>query len=339
MAKALIGKAFLSGYFKSPIQLFGKPRIIVKNRLNKNLARIVASAIDRSDRNIDVEEEFTDVSTITLNLNGYDLDTFKALNADVNTRRSGVFGLAYGSGTTPETLDDKNLVSGEYHVTANYWDIVEETDKTKILIASHHRPPKTFNCYEAAVGRITPRYNPHSRGLAFFSRVTFTTPITITEGENRFDGWEIIFNNNFSKWFVRALLSAMIYNSEYIKDINGNSFSILHKKPIQGMPKIRLGDGTTTPSPDDHGLSGSELAVLDATLSLTEDVTNDILRISARATFTPTSDLQVNEIALFTTVKDEAENLHEILVARYVFLETQTLKAGTTYTVGIDLIF
>jgi len=337
--KMLIGKAHLYGYFKSPIEPFGKPKTIVKNRLNRNLARIIASAIDKTGRTL-VSVHFNGTTTnITLRASEGMLYRFACPNTSKYGDRSGIFLLMYGTGTTSEKLDDNDLESKVYWIVSNYWDVIEEVDKTKILVSAHHRPPSTFDCYEVGLGRVAPGGSPPTNNALLLSRVTFESPIVITEGEDRFDGWEIIFSNNFSKWFIRLLLSASKYGSDIVKNINGNNVSLQQFTPLGGTPKVRLGDGTTTPSPDDYGLSGSELVVADALITITEDATNDILKISAYGTITPTSALNVNEVALFTTVKDEDDNLHEILVARDVFPTTQTLNAGTTYTVGIDLIF
>ena len=313
--------------------------IIVKNRLNRNLARFIASALDKTNRDIYVFGFNLTTRTITLIGTDGNLRRFEGPNPATKAEENGVFAIAYGTGSIQETITDQILETTSYYVICNYWDVIEETNQTKILVASHHNPLKNMNCYEVCLARATSFETPEQAGFAIFSRVTFSTPLILFEGENRFDGWEIIFNNKFSKWFVKVFEAALHIKSLYLKDINGSMFTTNRMTPLNGSPKIRLGDGSATPSPDDYGLAGTELAVVDATLSLTEDAENNILRISAWNTLTPSSDLQVNEIALFTSVKDRDGNNHEILVARDVFPTTQTLHAGIPYTIGIDLIF
>jgi len=147
--------------------------------------------------------------------------------------------------------------------------------------------------------------------------------------------YRIIFALPFVKNIAR-ILHAVFMDSDDVtaKDINGSEFYVHGTKTLfSGPAQILLGQGSTSPTPDDYTLS-NPVSIPTHTVAIINDQFAEIL---VKGVYVPNTTTTVSEIGLALTIKDVGGNDHLTLIARYIFSTAPTLQANRAYVFGFRI--
>jgi hypothetical protein len=166
---------------------------------------------------------------------------------------------------------------------------------------------------------------------------------TVTKYANTLyeEGWQIDFPSNYTRWFLRAQfeiphrqggdIGSLLY------DTDGNPVPLRQKSPWAGSPDLMIGSDNTPPSPTDRALKAPIGSLSSQAYSVEVDTTLQQCRVVGTGTYTPSTNMTLGEVAIFTRVYDASGTARKIMIARGVWDTPITLVAGTTYTIGIAL--
>jgi hypothetical protein len=155
------------------------------------------------------------------------------------------------------------------------------------------------------------------------------------------EGWQIDFPANYTQWFVKVFSCIPWYNSNVLGTLfittGGLTYPLRSGNPWGGSPDVMIGSDNTPPLPTDYNLY-SPIASLSSQAQTVEiDTTLQECRVVRYGTYTPTSNVDLGEVGLFTNLYDVYGNARKVMVARGVWSPKVTLVANTTYTIGIAL--
>jgi hypothetical protein len=255
--------------------------------------------------------------------------------------------LNLGSSSNPHDVTRYELYSRWFGTgpLGVHW-LVEETDKTSLV--TFHR--YSFPPPDKAIGEVGLYFLGHLYNATYYLYTFYTYLVAraiidpaITKYANTLyeEGWQIDFPSNYTRWFLRAYFELMQRFAgdigSLITDINGAIYALRQRSPWAGSPDIIIGSDNTPPSPTDYALKSPIGSLSNQSQAVEIDTTLQECRVVRIGTFTPSTDVTLGEVALFTNVYDASGTARKIMVARGVWDTPVTLVAGTTYTIGIAL--
>jgi len=251
------------------------------------------------------------------------------------------FFVQYGIGYTTPTITDNNLASPDIHLPTNYFDIIEEADSTTILFAARWSPDSNKEYREACLKWL---FDTNNNASAMLARIVFPAVLPREAFVNYFEGYTIKFPSTFTKWFIRALFSAVCGHDRRptrgmtFKAQDGSSYCIQAPRPFAGSPDVMIGSDNTPASPSDHNLKSPIASLANQTQIIEVDTTLQEARIFRYGTYTPSVDTILGEVGLFANINGFAGGSlagRKTLLSRVALSEPITLTAGNTYTIGI----
>ncbi|MEM1695563.1 MAG: hypothetical protein QW794_00150 [Thermosphaera sp.] len=253
----------------------------------------------------------------------------------------------YGTGVTTPTVTDNNLATADAagRVPTHYIDTIEENSETRFLVAARWSPDTSKTYSEAGLMLITDGAAGHTTLLA---RSVFSPSITRTAYTEYYDGYVLRFPANFTRWFVRALLTAVsghryyIIRSTVVTAANGLPLVLRTGEVFAGSPDVRIGSDNTSPSPTHVNLLSPIASLSSQTQTVEIDTTLQEVRVVRTGTYTPSTNVTLGEIGLFATLngyRAGSTTSASTMLCRVALDTPVTLNAGTTYTLGIALVF
>jgi hypothetical protein len=339
MAKVLVDRkrnrvlavADVKGYFD--IRGYGR----VRNKFTRNIGYIVDGLLRRAD-----------VTVYDTGGTGRTAKTsFGGINCSLNTSiDQGVqFFIPFGTGTTTPTITDNNLVSLSDWLNVSVFDIVEETNQTSLVIAGRWAPTISRTLYEVGLFWESDSGN-HYRTL--LARTVISEGISKSPFTIYLDGYRLTFPATFTKWFVRALFSCMMglrcvrWMSLPVRDSTGVWFSTQSADTFAGSPDVMIGSDNSSASPDQYSLVSPIASLSSQSQAVEVDTANQEVRVVRQGTYTPSANVTLGEVGLFTNLNVYADTSlvsKKVMVARVPLDTPITLSAGVTYTIGIVLRF
>jgi hypothetical protein len=255
--------------------------------------------------------------------------------------------LNLGSSSSPHDVTRYELYSRHFGtgVLGVHW-LVEGTENTSLV--TYH--PYSFLPPDKAIGEVGLYFVGHYYDTQYYEYLFFTYLVAraiidpaITKYANTLyeEGWQIDFPSNYTKWFLRVYFRPMQrfagdFNT-LITDINGYLYATRERSPWAGSPDVMIGSNNTPPSPTDYALKSPIGSLSSQAQAVEIDTTLQECRVVRTGTYTPTANITLGEVALFTNVYDAGGTARKIMVARGVWDTPVTLVANTTYTIGIAL--
>jgi hypothetical protein len=249
----------------------------------------------------------------------------------------------FGTGQTTPTVTDNNLAGADVLLPTNYIDILELTDRTQLLIAGVWSPDVNKSYYEAGLKLL---FDVSLNFACLLARTIFPSALSRVAFTQYFDGYVLEFPSQFTRWFVRALCSAVSGHDlrqtrgRIAKDTSGNLFVIRSSRAFAGSPDVIIGSDNTSPNPDDYNLKSPIASLGTQSQSVEVDTVNQEVRIVRTGSITPSSNITLGEIGLFCNLAGFSSGSSvtpKTMIARVVLPTPITLSAGTTYTLGIVL--
>jgi hypothetical protein len=255
------------------------------------------------------------------------------------------FFIVFGVSTTTPTVTDNNLASLTDWLNISIFDVVEETSQTSLVLAGRWAPTSSKTLYE--VGLLLETSNQyHYRTL--LARTVISGGVSKSAFTLYLDGYRLTFPSTFTKWFVRALFSCMMglrcvqWMSLPVRDVTGAWFTTRSADTFAGSPDVMIGSDNSPASPDQYNLLSPITSLASQAQAVEVDTTLQEVRVVRYGTYTPSSNVTLGEVGLFTNlyVYDGTTVVSKKVLVSRVPLDTPvTLSAGTTYTIGIVLRF
>jgi hypothetical protein len=259
------------------------------------------------------------------------------------------FLITLGSGTTAPTITDNALATTKIQsLPINYLDVDEsQTTQTGIVWAVAYAAPTSATVNEVSLAFTL---GAGDGNTYLFARSVLATPISLASGEERFDGYFFIMSAEFTRWFARAIASALstsIYGTLPQRRVNfaDGTYGVLttSTNPFTGTLDLRIGSDATAPSPTDTNLKAPITSLISQAQSVEVDTGNQETRIVRTGTYTPTASQTLNEIGLFANLNAFVDSWASItqktaLLLRAVYPSAITLSSGVTYTMGIAIV-
>jgi hypothetical protein len=251
----------------------------------------------------------------------------------------------FGTGTTTPTVNDNNLASPSLILPTSYIDIIEDTSSTNLLIVARYSPPSLLNATEMGLKLFVDTSGNYATLL---SRTVFPSAVSRSAYTPYFDGYQLTFPAEFTRWFVRALFCSMVGHRRRptsclnAKMPDGSDYAIQSPNVFAGSPDVAIGTDNTPASPTFANLR-SPIASLSTQTQIVEvDTALNEVRIVRTGIYTPATTTQLGEIGLFANINGfvgATVAARRTLLVRVALSDPVTLNAGTTYTLGIVLKF
>lgn len=270
-------------------------------------------------------------------------------NLTITGRGLSNFIITLGSGTTAPTITDNALAASKIQsLPINYLDVDEsQTAQTGIVWAVSYAAPASATVNEVSLAFALGSGDTYTY---LFARSLLSTAISFTGGEERFDGYFFIMSAEFTRWFARAIASALscsVYGNLPQRKVtftdNSNGVLTTCTNPFTGTLDLIIGSDATAPSPTDIDLKAPITSLSSQAQSVEVDTANQETRVVRTGTYTPTASATLNEIGLFaklnayngswTTVSQKVA-----MLLRAVYPSAITLSPGVTYTMGIAIV-
>jgi len=304
----------------------------IQNKGYRNLAYILYGFINNSN----VTLITTDGSSYTFSPNIVYTVSLSGIN--VSHLPTSPLGLNFGTSNNPHDITRYELYSRftDRPVLGNkYIDFL--TDKSVLTSFFRYAITTTQTFSEVGLYVFVRGYYEYrillSRGIINITREAYT---------EYFDGYQIEFPLNFTKNFIKALdiLFGYIHGGASVygvalKDINGSNFVMRQLgQPASGID-IWIGSDNTPPSSDHYHVLSPISSLTNNAVNVVLDTTLQECRIEFTGTYTPTTDVDVGEIACYMSVNDTGGTARKIMIARGVWDTLIHLNAGTTYAFSI----
>ncbi|MEM2678051.1 MAG: hypothetical protein QXU62_05360 [Thermofilaceae archaeon] len=253
----------------------------------------------------------------------------------------------YGTGVTTPSVTDNWLASADA-TTRNpnhYNDSIEESTETRLLVAGRWAPDASKTLSEAGLGLIVDGYNGY---VTLLARSVLSPSITRTAYTEYYDGYVLRFPASFTRWFVRALLAAtagyryFVCRSTVVTAADGSPLVLQSNNTFAGTVDVRIGSDNTSPSPTHTNLLSPIASLSSQSQTVEVDTVLQEVRIVRTGTYTPSTNVTLGEIGLFASLNGyrAGSTASALTMVCRVALDTPvTLNAGTTYTLGIALVF
>jgi hypothetical protein len=251
----------------------------------------------------------------------------------------------FGTGTTAPTVNDNNLASPSLILPTSYIDVIETTNSTSLLIAARYSPSSLINATEMGLKLFVDTANNYATLLA---RTTFPSAVSRSAYMSYFDGYQLTFPAEFTRWFVRALFCAMVGHRRRptqclnAKMPDGSDYVIQSANVFAGSPDVVIGADNTPASPTSANLVSPMVSLGSQSQIVEVDTTLSEVRIVRTGIYTPSTTTQLGEIGLFANINGfvgATVAARRTLLVRVALPTPITLNAGTTYTLGIVLKF
>jgi hypothetical protein len=311
--------------------------LLIRNKFTRNMGYVIDGLLRRV--NVSVFDEGGVARTATTGDGGLLYSTGAA-----NEQGSPVY-ISLGVGTTPPTVNDNGLASPLMRLPTSYIDIVEDANSTSILIASRYAPSSLVNMTEIGLIWIFDAFNNY---ITLLSRTVLSSAVTRLPYTIYFDGYQLTFPAEFTRWFVRALLCAMVGPRRRTavclpaKTSTDADYSIQNGATFAGSPDVVIGSDNTPASPTFTNLRSPIASLSNQTQTVEVDTTLNEVRIIRTGVYTPTTNVQLGEIGLFANINGfvgATLAARRTLLVRVALPTPVTLNAGTTYSIGIVLRF
>lgn len=247
-------------------------------------------------------------------------------------------GLNLGSSTNPHDVTLYELVSR--HFTDPVGGIAwtdEEDGKVVLQTYSSYAIPSSSKTVGEVALYLTTYYH-----RALIAR-SLPTPFERQYNTVYRDGWKITFPSNYTKYYMPIALTKNTNSigtqwGYLVKDINGNTYVIRNSVPFAGSPDVMIGSNNTTPDFGDYALKSPIGSLNSQSQSVEVDTVNQEVRIVRTGTYTPSSNVYLGEVGLFTNLYDTSGTARKVMVVRGVWDTPILLSSGTTYTIGVVLV-
>jgi hypothetical protein len=250
-----------------------------------------------------------------------------------------------GTGTTAPTVNDNNLASASLILPTSYIDVVEDTSSTNLLIAARYSPSSLLNATEMGLKLFV---DTGGNYVTLLSRTVFPSAVSRSAYTPYFDGYQLTFPAEFTRWFVRALFCAMVGHRRRptsclnSKMPDGSDYAIQSPNAFAGSPDVVIGTDNTPASPTFANLRSPIVSLSSQTQTVEVDTALNEVRIVRTGIYTPATTTQLGEIGLFANLNGfvgASVAARRTLLVRVALSTPVTLNAGTTYTLGIVLKF
>lgn len=251
----------------------------------------------------------------------------------------------FGTGTTTPTVNDNNLASPSLILPTSYIDIIEDTSSTNLLIAARYSPSSLLNATEMGLKLFVDTSNNY---VTLLSRTVFPSAVSRSAYTPYFDGYQLTFPAEFTRWFVRALFCSMVGHRRRptsclnAKMPDGSDYAIQSPNVFAGSPDVVIGTDNTPASPTFANLRSPIVSLNSQTQTVEVDTALNEVRIVRTGIYTPATTTQLGEIGLFANINGfvgATVVARRTLLVRVALSDPVTLNAGTTYTLGIVLKF
>ncbi|MEM1542892.1 MAG: hypothetical protein QXV82_09715 [Ignisphaera sp.] len=254
----------------------------------------------------------------------------------------GRFEMSYGSSTDPHDITRIDLYSR--HPALSFMDgfawTVHETDKTKLMQYSRYVfAPPSLSCGEVGLYLLV-NIGVGAREDFLLARAILS-PVVEKEANTLYEeGWVVEFPANYTR-VLPAVLAYCTYHTHPPKirflDVNGNIARIRSNQPSTGVCDVMIGSNNQSPSPDDYSLKSPIGSLSSQSQAVEIDTTLQECRIVRQGTYTPTTNVYLGEIGLFTNFYDDTGASVKVMIARGIWETPVLLQANVTYTIGIVL--
>jgi len=251
----------------------------------------------------------------------------------------------FGTGVTSPTVNDNNLANPSATLPTSYIDVVEDADKTSILIASRYALSSLVNVTEIGLKWL---FDVLANYATLLSRAVLPSAVSRSPYTIYFDGYQLTFPAEFTRWFVRALYCAMVGHRKRVttclsaKMVNGTDYSIQSGVTFAGSPDVVIGSDNTPQSPTDTSLRSPIASLSGQSQTVEVDTALNEVRVVRIGTYTPATDVRLGELGLFANINGYTGATvtgRRTLLVRVALPTPITLSARTTYTLGIVLRF
>ena len=253
--------------------------------------------------------------------------------------------LQLGTGTVSPTVNDNNLASPSAMLPTSYIDVDEDTSNTSILIASRYGLSSLVNVAEIGLKLLIDVYYNYATLL---SRAVLPSAVSRSPYAIYFDGYQLTFPAEFTRWFVRALYCAMVGHRRRAticlpaKASDGSDYSIQNGATFAGSPDVVIGSDNTPTSPTNTNLRSPIASLSSQSQAVEVDTSLNEVRVVRTGIYTPVTTVTLGEIGLFANINGYVGATvagRRTLLVRVALPTPVTLNAGTTYTLGIVLKF
>lgn len=330
--RTLIAEARVEGYF-----ILDEKRY--RNRFTRNMGYIIDGLLRRADVTVYIETGGT-VTQLT--------SQGGLLYAATGGSFIGVpLFFHWGTGTTSPSVTDNDLSSPDAggRVATHYIDVMMEATNTLFIVAGRFSPDVDKSYTEVGLKLLNNNYYHY---VTLLARSILSPAVSRKAYTDYFDGYVLNFPANFTRTFVKALLAAvsgyrgLTYRGSTITAVDGSSAVVRTGDTFAGSPDVMIGTNNSDPSPAHYSLL-SPIASLGSQTQVVEvDTTLNQVRVVRIGSYTPSTDTILGEVGLFCNVNAFVSgNLvtRKIMVCRVAISPPVTLKAGTSYTLGIALAF
>jgi hypothetical protein len=227
----------------------------------------------------------------------------------------------------------------------SYIDVDEDTSNTSILIASRYSLSSLVNVTEVGLKLLI---DTSANYATLLSRAVLPSAVSRSPYVIYFDGYQLTFPAEFTRWFVRALYCAMVGHRKRTticlpaKAFNGLDYSIQNGVTFAGSPDVVIGSDNTPTSPTDTNLRSPIASLSSQSQTVEVDTSLNEVRVVRTGTYTPATTVTLGEIGLFANINGYVGATvagRRTLLVRVALPTPVTLNAGTTYTLGIVLKF
>jgi hypothetical protein len=321
----------VKGYFK--VHGYG----VIRNKFTRNMGYAIDGLLRRA--NVTVYDRGGSIRTL--------VTAYGGLNTSINTgtEMGTPFFIAFGTGTREPTVVDNDLATLTDWLNVSIFDIVDDADKTSIVIAGRWAPTTNKTLYEVG---ILLEYDTGGHNKTLLARTVIPQGIIRSAYTIYIDGYMLTFPVPFTRWFVRALFASMMglrcvqWMSLPVRDSSGNWVSVRSADTFAGGVDVAIGSNNSPASPEHYNLLNPIASLSNQSQTVEVDTAFQEVRIIRHGIYTPSTNVTLGEIGLFTNIYayiDTTVATRRILVARVPLDTPITLSAGTTYTIGIVLRF
>jgi hypothetical protein len=327
--KQIIAEIPVKGFFRLDGDL------LIRNKFTRNMGSIIDGLLRLV--NVSVFDENSVSRTAQTSTGGLLQST------TASGEQGSVVFAQFGTGTTPPTILFNNLANPSIILPTSYIDVIEDTSSTNLLIAARYSPPSLINATEMGLKLFVDTSGNFATLLA---RTVFPSAVSRSAYMSYFDGYQLTFPAEFTRWFVRALFCAMVgHRRRPVPCLNakmpdGSDYSIQSANVFAGSPDVVIGSDNTPASPTFANLRSPIASLGSQTHAVEFDTTLDEVRIVRTGIYTPSTTTQLGEIGLFANINGfvgATVAARRTLLVRVALPTPVTLNAGTTYTLGIVL--
>jgi hypothetical protein len=250
--------------------------------------------------------------------------------------------MGLGGGVASPSVNDYILASEVFKTPTDSKLIEDLASSTKLRFFARYSNHVGLDLSEVGLFWL---FDASSNYWGLLARSLVSPPITIPSLSDRSDAYTLEFSAGYTRWFVRALVCAMLgnlsvysgMNGMQIRMIDGNYQVVRATNTFQGSNDLQIGSDNTAPAPTDYYLKAYTATLGSQTQGVEVDTALNEVRVIRSGTITPASDMTLGEIAWLTNVYDRGGTARTIMLARGIWSPAVILSAGVSYTLGLVL--